>query len=74
MASRKPLHDGYQSALDDVIAQCDGDVQGALMALLAANEYLETELRSLRAAMTESVPPRTMPRPRTPSHRSQRLH
>jgi hypothetical protein len=74
MASRKPPHDGYQSALDDVIAQCDGDVHGALMALLAANEYLEAELCSLRAAMTESVPPRATPRLRTPPHRSHRVH
>lgn len=74
MASRKRHHDGYQSALDDVIAQCDGDVHGALMALLAANEYLEAELCSLRAAMTEAVPPRTTLRPRVPSHRSHRVH
>jgi hypothetical protein len=31
----------YQGAVDEAIALCDGDVRGALAALLAANEYLE---------------------------------
>lgn len=31
----------YQAAVDEAIALCDGDVRGALAALLAANEYLE---------------------------------
>jgi hypothetical protein len=43
--------DRYETALDDVIAQCDGDIRGALRALLAANEYLETELSNLHAAI-----------------------
>jgi hypothetical protein len=43
--------DRYENALDDVIAQCDGDIRGALKALLAANEYLETELSNLHAAI-----------------------
>ncbi len=43
--------DRYENALDDVIAQCDGDIRGALKALLAANEYLEMELSSLHAAI-----------------------
>jgi hypothetical protein len=75
MASRKRPHDGYENALDHVIAQCDGDVHGALKALLAANEYLEAELCSLRAAIaTGAVPVRATLRPRMPSHRSHRVH
>lgn len=71
MTSRKRLNDRYENALDDVIAQCDGDVHGALKALLAANEYLEAELRSLRAAIaTGAVPVRS----RISSHRSHRIH
>lgn len=31
----------YQAAVDEAISLCDGDVRGALAALLAANEYLE---------------------------------
>lgn len=74
MASRKRHHDSYENALDDVIAQCDGDMRGALMALLAANEYLEAELSSLRTAAAERVPLRATLRPRSPSHRSHRVH
>lgn len=66
MASRKRHHDSYENALDDVIAQCDGDVRGALKALLAANEYLEAELCSLRAAVAARAVPA---RPRILSHR-----
>lgn len=71
MTSRKRRHDGYENALHDVIAQCDGDVRGALKALLAVNEYLEAELRSLRAAVAaRAVPVRS----RISSHRSHRVH
>lgn len=49
--------DRYENALDDVIAQCGGDTRGALMALLAANEYLEAQLHTLHAAIeTGEVP------------------
>lgn len=71
MTSRKRLNDRYENALDDVIAQCDGDVHGALKALLAANEYLEAELRSLRSAIATGVVP---VRSRISSHRSHRIH
>jgi len=51
MTFQKQHDDRYESALDDVIAQCGGDLRGALKALLAANEYLEAELCSLHAAI-----------------------
>lgn len=52
--------DRYENALDDVIAQCGGDTRGALMALLAANEYLEAQLQNLHAAIeTGEVPLRS---------------
>jgi hypothetical protein len=54
-----PSHDDdrYENALDDVIAQCGGDTRGALMALLAANEFLEAQLNDLHAAIeTGEVP------------------
>lgn len=54
--------DHYENALDDVIAQCDGDIRGALKALLAANEYLEMELSSLHAAIESGEIP--LPRDR----------
>lgn len=52
--------DRYENALDNVIAQCGGDTRGALMALLAANEYLEAELHHLQTAIeTGAVPLRS---------------
>lgn len=55
LAKRHDEH--YESALEDVIAQCDGDTRSALKALLAANEYLEAELCNLQAAIeTGEVP------------------
>jgi len=51
MSFSKRHDDRYENALDDVIAQCDGDTRGALKALLAANEYLEAELQHLQAAI-----------------------
>ncbi len=38
----------YQDEVDRVIAICGGDMRGALQALLAANEFLETEICLLR--------------------------
>jgi hypothetical protein len=38
-------------AIENIIAACDGDVYGALEALLFVNEHLETELRQLSAAV-----------------------
>ncbi|MCR6736663.1 MAG: hypothetical protein NVV83_22390 [Afipia sp.] len=49
--------DRYENALDDVIAQCGGDTRGALMALLAANEYLEAELNHLQTAIETGMVP-----------------
>ena len=36
--------------IEDIIAACDGDVHGALEALLLVNEHLEAELHQLYAA------------------------
>lgn len=57
MISQKQHDDRYENALDDVIAQCGGDMRGALRALLAANEYLEAELSNLHAAIEEGTLP-----------------
>jgi hypothetical protein len=38
-----------EAAIDDIVASCDGDIRGALKALLLVNERLETELRQLYA-------------------------
>ena len=36
--------DPYEAAIDDAIATCDGDLRGAVRALLVANEILERDL------------------------------
>jgi hypothetical protein len=36
--------------IDDIIATCNGDVRGAVKALLMVNEQLESELQQLYAA------------------------
>lgn len=57
MTDFKRHDDRYESALDDVIAKCGGDTRGALMALLAANEYLEAQLNHLQAAIDTGMVP-----------------
>lgn len=40
-----------QSAIDEIVAKCNGDIRGALKALLLVNEQLEAELRQLQAVV-----------------------
>jgi hypothetical protein len=39
-----------EAAIDEIVASCNGDIRGALKALLLVNEQLEAELRQLHAA------------------------
>jgi hypothetical protein len=39
-----PALDAYEAAIDDAIAACNGDLRGALKALIIANEFLEKDL------------------------------
>jgi hypothetical protein len=41
-------------AIEKIIAACDGNIHGALEALLLVNEYLEAELQRLYAAACPS--------------------
>jgi hypothetical protein len=41
-----------EAAIDEIVARYNGDVHGALKALLLVNEHLEAELQQLYAAMT----------------------
>jgi hypothetical protein len=43
-----PALDAYDAAVEDAIATCNGDLRGALKALLIVNEHLEAELVELR--------------------------
>jgi hypothetical protein len=46
-----PELDRYDAAVEDAIANCNGDMMGALKALLIVNQHLESELMELQAAM-----------------------
>ncbi|WP_375415268.1 hypothetical protein [uncultured Bradyrhizobium sp.] len=39
-----------ETAIDEIIAACNGDMRGALKALMLVNEQLEAELQQLHAA------------------------
>lgn len=45
--------DPSDELIDDIIASCNGDLHGALKALLLVNERLEAELRQVRAAASD---------------------
>ena len=40
-----------EAAIDQIVASCNGDIHGALKALLLVNEQLEAELEQLYAAV-----------------------
>jgi hypothetical protein len=46
----QPASDPYEAAIDDAIATCDGDLRGAVKALLIANELLELDLQKALAS------------------------
>lgn len=41
-----------ETEIDDIVACCNGDLRGAVKALLLVNEQLERELQQLTAAAT----------------------
>lgn len=41
----------HETAIDEIVARCNGDMRGALKALLLVNEQLEAELAELHAAV-----------------------
>ena len=48
--------DAYDAAVDDAIATCNGDLRGALKALIIANEFLERDLhRALASYAAPSI-------------------
>jgi hypothetical protein len=46
-----PTLDRYDVAVEDAIATCNGDLHGAVKALMLVNEVLESQLEELQAAM-----------------------
>ena len=45
-----------EAAIDQIVASCNGDIHGALKALLLVNEHLEAELQHLHAAVALGGP------------------
>lgn len=41
------------TAIDEIVASCSGDLRGAVRALLLINEHLEAELAKLYAAAAD---------------------
>ena len=52
-----PDIDRYEQACDQAIAMCDGNLRRTIKALIMANEYLETELQELQAAISAGCVP-----------------
>jgi len=51
----------YEQACDQAIAMCDGNLRSTIKALIMANEYLETELQELQAAVSAGCAPVQLP-------------
>jgi hypothetical protein len=47
------LLDQYELAIDEIIAACDGDMRGALRALMLVNEQLERRLERISALVDD---------------------
>jgi hypothetical protein len=45
---------GPEEATDQAIAACGGDARDAVKALIVANEFLESEVRELRQAVSHA--------------------
>jgi replication-associated recombination protein RarA len=44
-----------ENAIDEIVASCNGDIRGALKALMLVNERLEAELQQLHAAVAHGA-------------------
>ena len=51
----------YEKACDQAIAMCDGNLRSTIKALIMANEYLESELLELQAAISSGCAPLQTP-------------
>jgi hypothetical protein len=46
--------DGLETAVDQAIVACDGDMRSTIRALIIANKYLESEMTDLRRAVSHA--------------------
>jgi replication-associated recombination protein RarA len=44
-----------ENAIDEIVASCNGDIRGALKALMLVNEHLEAELQQLQAVVAHGA-------------------
>lgn len=56
LATQEEFTMPMDEVIDDVIATCDGDMRGAIQALLLVNERLETELRFFHEMAAHQAP------------------
>ena len=49
------LLESNDTAIDQIVARCNGDIRGALKALLLINEHLEAELQQVYAAVAHGA-------------------
>jgi hypothetical protein len=49
------ISDPSEAAIDQIVASCNGDLRGALKALLLVNEQLEAELAQFYAAVQDEM-------------------
>ena len=47
------ISDTSEAAIDQIVASCNGDIRGALKALLLVNEQLEAELAQVYAVAAQ---------------------
>ncbi|MDB5549327.1 MAG: hypothetical protein JWP21_2774 [Tardiphaga sp.] len=52
-AARQTIPDPYETACDEAIAACNGDLRSTIRALLIVNEFLEHELQESRATTAQ---------------------
>jgi hypothetical protein len=45
--------DEYEAAVDEIVASCNGDLRGAVRALMLANEQLEQRLQRISAELVD---------------------
>ncbi len=50
----QPEPDRLETATDQAIAACGGNARDAVKALIVANEYLESEVRELKQAVSHA--------------------
>jgi hypothetical protein len=46
--------DGLETAVDEAIATCGGDMRATIRVLIVANDYLETEIGELMKAVSRA--------------------